>query len=105
MLFLFFFFELHLSDRRGIKKNPRAVLISNCSLGLQLERNEQAVKWTQYELIVLLYFIYSTWFCAYCVVNAAPCEIKHVIEITTDYKTDFTVEMRITYRMRYMVQP
>ncbi len=40
-----------------------------------------------------------------CVVNAAPCEIKHVIEITTDYKTDFTDKMRITYRMRYMVQP
>ncbi len=40
-----------------------------------------------------------------CVVNAAPCEIMHVMEITTDYRTGFTDKMRIKYHMRYIVQP
>ncbi len=30
-----------------------------------------------------------------CVVNAAPCEITHVMEITADYRTGFTDKMRI----------
>ncbi len=38
-------------------------------------------------------------------VNAAPCEITHVMEITADYRTSFTDKMRIKYRMRYIVQP
>ncbi len=33
-----------------------------------------------------------------CVVNAAPCEITHVMEITADYRTGFTDKMRIKYR-------
>ncbi len=33
-----------------------------------------------------------------CVVNAAPCEITHVMEITADYRTGFTDKMRIRYR-------
>ncbi len=40
-----------------------------------------------------------------CVVNVAPSEITHVMEITTDYRTGFTDKMRIKYRMRYIVQP
>ncbi len=38
-------------------------------------------------------------------INAAPCEITHVMEITADYRTGFTDKMRIKYRMRYIVQP
>ncbi len=33
-----------------------------------------------------------------CVVNAALCEITHVMEITADYRTGFTDKMRIRYR-------
>ncbi len=40
-----------------------------------------------------------------CVVNAASCEIMHVMEITSDYRTGFTDKMRIRYRMRDIVQP
>ncbi len=40
-----------------------------------------------------------------CVVNAVPCEIMHVMEITADYRNAFTDKMRIRYRMRYIVQP
>ncbi len=40
-----------------------------------------------------------------CVVNAAPCEIMHVMEITADYRIGFTDKMRIKYRMRHIVQP
>ncbi len=35
----------------------------------------------------------------FCVVNAAPCEITQVMEITADYRTGFTDKMRIKYRM------
>ncbi len=31
----------------------------------------------------------------FCVVNAAPCEIMHVMEITADYRTGFTDKMQI----------
>ncbi len=40
-----------------------------------------------------------------CVVNAAPCEITHMMEITADYRTGFTDKMRIKYCTRYIVQP
>ncbi len=40
-----------------------------------------------------------------CVVNAAPCEITHMMEITADYRTGFTDKVRIKYRMRHIVQP
>ncbi len=40
-----------------------------------------------------------------CVVNVAPCEITHVMEITADYRTGFTDKMRIKYRMQHIVQP
>ncbi len=39
------------------------------------------------------------------VVNAAHCEITHVMEITADYRTGFTDKMRIRYHMRDIVQP
>ncbi len=39
------------------------------------------------------------------VVNEAPCEIKHVMEITADYRTGFTDKMHIRYRMQDIVQP
>ncbi len=41
----------------------------------------------------------------HCVVNAAPCEIMHLMEITADNGTGFTDKMRFKYRMRYIVQP
>ncbi len=40
-----------------------------------------------------------------CVVNAASCEITHMMEITADYRTGFTDKVRIKYRMRHIVQP
>ncbi len=38
-------------------------------------------------------------------VNAAPCEITHVMEITAENRNGFTDKMRIKYRMRDIVQP
>ncbi len=40
-----------------------------------------------------------------CVVNAAPCDITHVMDITADYRTGFTDKMRIKYHMQHIVQP
>ncbi len=40
-----------------------------------------------------------------CVVNAAPCEITHVMEIYRDYRTGFTDKMRIKYRMHISCSP
>ncbi len=48
------------------------------------------------------FIVSDQWLCA---VNAALCEIMHMMEITADYRTGFTDKMRIRYRMRDIVQP
>ncbi len=39
-----------------------------------------------------------------CVINAVPCKIMHIMEITADYRTGFTDKMCIRYSMRDIVQ-